>query len=35
MRYEAPSFLPDGKHFLFVMRGADESRQGIYVASLG
>ncbi|MGA2880271.1 MAG: protein kinase [Bryobacteraceae bacterium] len=30
----APDFLPDGKHFVFEVRGADESKQGIYLASL-
>jgi serine/threonine protein kinase len=29
-----PQFLPDGKHFVFTMRGGEESQQGIYAASL-
>jgi len=30
----SPIFLPDGKHFLYQVQGADESKAGIYVASL-
>jgi eukaryotic-like serine/threonine-protein kinase len=29
-----PEFLPDGKHFVFVVRGGDEAKRGLYVASL-
>ena len=29
-----PEFLPDGKHFVFVVRGGDESKRGLSVASL-
>jgi hypothetical protein len=29
-----PEFLPDGKHFVYVVRGGDEGRQGLYVSSL-
>lgn len=29
-----PIFLPDGKHFLYMARGSDESNSGVYVASL-
>src|SRR5262249_44603866 len=31
---EAPSFLPDGKHFLYVAFDTDPQKQGLYVASL-
>jgi Tol biopolymer transport system component/predicted Ser/Thr protein kinase len=30
-----PSLLPDGRHFLFVLRGAEISQRGIYLAALG
>jgi Tol biopolymer transport system component len=30
----SPVFLPDGKHFLYEAEGGDESKTGIYVASL-
>ena len=29
-----PEFLPDGKHFVFVVRGGDETKRGLYAASL-
>ena len=29
-----PDFLPDGRHFLYWVRSADEQNQGIYVGSL-
>jgi Tol biopolymer transport system component len=29
-----PEFLPDGKHFVYVVRGGDEATRGLYVASL-
>ena len=29
-----PEFLPDGKHFVYVVRGGDEAKRGLYVASL-
>jgi eukaryotic-like serine/threonine-protein kinase len=29
-----PVFLPDGKHFLYVAEGGEESKRGIYLASL-
>jgi Tol biopolymer transport system component len=29
-----PEFLPDGKHFIYVVRGGDEATRGLYVASL-
>ena len=29
-----PEFLPDGKHFVFVVLGGDEASQGLYVSSL-
>jgi eukaryotic-like serine/threonine-protein kinase len=29
-----PVFLPDGDHFLYMLQTTDESRQGMYVASL-
>jgi eukaryotic-like serine/threonine-protein kinase len=31
---ESPVFLPDGKHFLYHLTGGDESKSGIYLASL-
>ena len=34
MSYRWPSFLPDGRHFLFYARGTNE-RRGVYVGSLG
>jgi serine/threonine protein kinase/Tol biopolymer transport system component len=33
-RHESPSFLPDGKRFVFFARGPDPSGDGIYVGSL-
>jgi Tol biopolymer transport system component len=33
-QHQFPQFLPDGKHFLFTMQGGEESRQGIFLASL-
>ena len=32
--HRLPEFLPDGKHFLYVIQGNDESTRGIYLASL-
>jgi len=29
-----PSFLPDGKHFIYFARGQEKEREGIYAASL-
>jgi eukaryotic-like serine/threonine-protein kinase len=29
-----PEFLPDGKHFVYVVRGGDEAKRGLYVAAL-
>jgi len=29
-----PVFLPDGKHFVYLVRGGDEATRGLYVASL-
>jgi eukaryotic-like serine/threonine-protein kinase len=29
-----PTFLPDGRHFLYFVRSDDESKRGIYVAAL-
>ena len=31
---DSPAFLPDGKHFLYRAKGGDQSKVGIYVASL-
>ena len=33
--HSAPQFLPNGEHFLFVIRNADESKTGLYVGKLG
>jgi len=33
-RHAFPEFLPDGKHFVYVVAGGDEARQGLYVAAL-
>ncbi len=30
-----PSFLPDGRHFVFVLRSPDVNKRGIYLAALG
>ena len=30
----APEFLPDGKHFVYVVRGDNEAARGLYLASL-
>jgi eukaryotic-like serine/threonine-protein kinase len=30
-----PSFLPDGRHFLYTVAGSDPSTSGIYVAEIG
>jgi len=32
--HRAPSFLPDGRHFLYFVRSAQPEREGIYVGSL-
>jgi serine/threonine protein kinase len=29
-----PEFLPDGSHFVYVVRGGDEAKRGLYVAAL-
>lgn len=29
-----PQFLPDGRHFLYLARGAQQQRNGIFVSSL-
>jgi len=29
-----PEFLPDGKHFVYLVRGGDEAKRGLYVASI-
>jgi serine/threonine protein kinase/Tol biopolymer transport system component len=34
-RRSIPVFLPDGDHFLYTLGTTDETRRGIYVASLG
>ncbi len=33
-RHLYPKFLPDGKHFVFLVRGGQEAKRGLYVASL-
>ena len=33
-RHRYPEFLPDGKHFLYLVEGGDESKRGVYVSSL-
>jgi eukaryotic-like serine/threonine-protein kinase len=33
-RHAFPEFLPDGKHFIYVLSQGDEAQRGIYVASL-
>ncbi len=33
-RHLFPEFLPDGKHFVYLVNGGDEAKRGIYVASL-
>jgi len=32
--YSFPQFLPDGNHFVYQVRGGDETRRGLYVAAL-
>jgi Tol biopolymer transport system component len=32
--HSAPSFLPDGRHFLFYVNNADPAKRGIYLGSL-
>jgi serine/threonine protein kinase len=32
--HTVPVFLPDGQHFLYTIRSTDETRRGIYLASL-
>jgi eukaryotic-like serine/threonine-protein kinase len=34
VRRAIPVFLPDGEHFLYVVRASEEARRGLYVASL-
>jgi eukaryotic-like serine/threonine-protein kinase len=29
-----PEFLPDGNHFIYLVRGGDEAKRGLYVAAL-
>jgi serine/threonine protein kinase len=29
-----PEFIPDGKHFVYLVQGGDEAKRGLYVASL-
>ncbi len=33
-RHAYPEFLPDGKHFVFVVPGGDEAKRGLYLAAL-
>ena len=33
-RQAFPEFLPDGKHFVYLVRQGDEAKQGLYVAAL-
>ena len=33
-RHAYPEFLPDGKHFVFVVGGGDEAKRCLYLASL-
>ena len=33
-KLDSPEFLPDGKHFVYVVRQGDESKRGLYVAAL-
>ena len=33
-RHSSPEFLPDGKHFLYVVTEGDEAKSGLYVSSL-
>jgi Tol biopolymer transport system component len=32
--HAVPEFLPDGKHFVYVVRGGDEAGRGLYLAAL-
>ena len=32
--HEYPEFLPDGKHFVYLVSGGDETKRGLYVAAL-
>jgi len=32
--HAVPEFLPDGRHFVYVVRGGDEAGRGLYVAAL-
>jgi Tol biopolymer transport system component len=34
LRHSAPSFLPDGRHFLYLRLGKEEHDSGVYVGSL-
>jgi serine/threonine protein kinase/DNA-binding beta-propeller fold protein YncE len=33
-RYRFPAFLPDGRHFLYVLASPDESKRGVWLGSL-
>ena len=33
-RHLFPKFLPDGKHFVYLVRGGQESKRGLYLAAL-
>jgi hypothetical protein len=33
-RHRVPKFLPDGKHFTYLVRGGDEAKRGLNVAAL-
>ena len=35
LRHMAPRFLPDGQRFLYVIRNADPTRNGVYVGQIG